>query len=119
MGPSRITGYLRKTDIGLGWLGLLLAVLFIATPQGPHSLALGSHVTFRLHPETGQISHYAEWQQNSRSPRGWDIVKRFDLTGKEHFNKSTRQYVPTPHVQGPSIVGIVRSAERWEIPNES
>jgi hypothetical protein len=26
----------------------------------PHPLALGSYVTFRRHPETGRISHYAE-----------------------------------------------------------
>ena len=70
------------------------------------------HTTFRR-AQDNSITHYAEWTPNPRSPRGYDIVKRYDGVGGEHFDKVTRTYIPTPHVQGP---GWVRPPQIWEIP---
>ena len=71
-----------------------------------------AHSTFRRGPD-GTITHYAEWTPNARSPRGYDIAKRYDGVGGSHFDKGTGTRVPTPHVQGP---WGVRPAYPWEIP---
>jgi hypothetical protein len=43
-------------------------------------------------------------------------VKRVDLEGAPHYNKLTRESVPTPHVQSRDIPGGVRPATPQEIP---
>ena len=80
-------------------------------PSGPHS-------TFRRDPQTGKVTHYEtkQPQTNPQNPNPWETVKRYDGTGKPHFNKSTQRYVPTPHVHDPSTPGEVRPATPDEIP---
>lgn len=34
----------------------------------------------------------------------------------EHYNKATRQDIPTPHVHDPSVPGEIRIPEPWEMP---
>ena len=70
------------------------------------------HSTFRRGPD-GTVTHYVEWSPNARSPRGYDIAKRYDGVGGSHYDKASGTRVPTPHVQGP---WGVRSAEPGEIP---
>jgi hypothetical protein len=80
----------------------------------PDPQATGMHSTF-ITDDNGSVRKYATWHPNEYTG-GWTLDKRFDPTGKPHFNKKTGQMVPTPHVQGPSIEGGVRAAEPWEIP---
>jgi hypothetical protein len=80
-------------------------------PEGPHT-------TFRADPEIGRITHYEtrQPQTDPRNPNQWETVKRYDGTGKAHFNKATQEYVPTPHVHEPNTPGGVRPATPQEIP---
>jgi len=84
----------------------------------PHPDAQGPHTTFRRDPQTGQVAHYETWQPqtNPRNPNQWTSVKRFDRSGGSHFNKSTGQDVPTPHVHDPTTPGGVRPPDPNEIP---
>jgi hypothetical protein len=47
---------------------------------------------------------------------GFDQAKRVDITGDPHFNKATRQDVPTPHVHEKGVPGGVRPARPDEVP---
>jgi hypothetical protein len=49
-------------------------------------------------------------------PRPFDQAKRVDVTGDPHFNKATRQDVPTPHVHEKGAPGGVRPARPDEVP---
>jgi Pretoxin HINT domain len=91
----------------------------------PRSNAVGEHTVFKRDNETGKIRGYEEFVPNTSEypkyhnpqfPKSWKSVKRVDLEGAEHYNKITKEYVPTPHVQANDIPGGVRRAEPWEIP---
>jgi RHS repeat-associated protein len=82
--------------------------------------AIGAHSTFRTDPQSGRVTHYETRrpQSNPQNPNLWETVKRYDATGKAHFNKATQQYVPTPHVHDPTAPGGVRLPTPDEIPGE-
>lgn len=84
----------------------------------PDRNAVGPHSTYKR-DQRDRISGYTEWTPNTRNPSGFDEVKRVDLRGRSHYNKVTRQDVPTPHVVEKSTPGRVRPAEPGEIPNRS
>lgn len=77
--------------------------------------AEGPHTTFKRDPETGNITHYAEWepQTNPNNPAPWSQVKRVDMTGAPHYDRATGERIPTPHVNLPD--GSARPAEDWEL----
>lgn len=86
----------------------------------PHPEAQGSHTSFKRDPTTGKISAYETYspQSNPRNPNPWQFEKRVDTQYSkphEHFNKTTQQDVPTPHVHDPLTPGGVRPAEPWEL----
>ena len=83
----------------------------------PSKEATGSHTSFKSDPKTGEVTNYAEYTPNSKNPTGFDEVKRVDLKGESHFNKTTGTDVPTPHVHGKDIPGGVRPATPKEIPS--
>jgi RHS repeat-associated protein len=78
----------------------------------------GAHSTFGTDQGTGKVTHYEtkQLQTNPQNPNKWETVKRYDGTGKPHFNKKTGDYVPTPHVHDPTVPGGVRPAGTEEIP---
>lgn len=80
----------------------------------------GSHTTFRTDPKTGRVTHYETRvpQTNPQNPNSWQMEKRFDGTGRGHFNKATQQNVPTSHVHDPSVPGGVRSPRPYELPTD-
>jgi len=82
----------------------------------PDPAAEGAHSTFKRDPQTGKVTGQAEWQPNPRNPSGFDQAKRVDVTGDPHFNKATRQDVPTPHVHEKGVPGGVRPARPDEVP---
>ena len=84
----------------------------------PHPDAKGQHTTFKYDNETGEIRSYETFkpQTNPRNPNPWESEKRVDLKGKPHFNKETKEWVPTPHVNEQNIPGNVRPARLDEIP---
>jgi hypothetical protein len=82
----------------------------------PDPAAEGAHSTFKRDPTTGKVTGHAEWQPNPRNPSGFDQAKRVDVTGDPHFNKATRQDVPTPHVHEKGAPGGVRPARPDEVP---
>ena len=81
----------------------------------PDPQAQGAHTVSKKGSD-GKVYKYDTFEPNSRNPNNWDRVKSFQKTGEPHYNKTTKEYVPTPHVQGNNIVGGVRPAEPWEIP---
>jgi RHS repeat-associated protein len=90
-----------------------------AAARGGEEIAEGAHTVFRREAgDTGRVSHYETLipQTNSRNPAPWESVKRFDATGKGHFNKATQEVVPTPHVHDPTAPGGVREPSPDEIP---
>ena len=60
----------------------------------------------------GRVRAYVTYaaQANPRDPSRWQVVKRFDGEGRAHYNKSTGQAVPTPHVHERKAGGGVRPA---------
>jgi len=84
----------------------------------PHPDAQGPHTTFKRDPQTGEVVKYDTYERprDARNPNPWERTKSYQKNGDAHFNKSTQQYVPTPHVQGPDIPGGVRTPHTWEIP---
>jgi RHS repeat-associated protein len=86
--------------------------------EAPPTEPMGPHTIFRRNSSTGQVNHYTTRtpQTNPRNPNAWEITKRFDGEGAGHFNKSTQQNVPTPHVHDPTANGGVRTPEPWEKP---
>jgi hypothetical protein len=83
----------------------------------PESHAEGAHTVFRRGLD-GRVGSYVTYiaQTNPRAPSRWQMAKRFDGEGRAHYNKSTGQAVPTPHVHEPTAAGGVRAARRREIP---
>ncbi|MCC7069924.1 MAG: hypothetical protein IT383_01295, partial [Deltaproteobacteria bacterium] len=81
--------------------------------RGPNLRAQGAHTTFRREAgTTGRVTHYETFQPqtNPQNPAPWESVKRFDATGRPHYNKANEQQVPTPHVHDPTTPGGVRPA---------
>ncbi|MGH9908735.1 MAG: polymorphic toxin type 24 domain-containing protein, partial [Pyrinomonadaceae bacterium] len=76
---------------------------------GPVPGAVGPHSALKFGPG-GNITGYSTFRPNPRNPTGFDLFKRFDLTGGSHRG------IPTPHVHGPGIPGGVRPARGNEIP---
>ena len=85
--------------------------------QEPRSDAEGAHTVFRRGPD-GRVRSYVTYttQTNPRDPSRRRVAKRFDGEGRAHYNKSTGQAVPTPHVHERKAGGGVRPARRHEIP---
>ena len=87
----------------------------------PNPDAKGDHTSFDRDND-GNIFKYEEYKSNPQNPTGFDSKKRFDggkrdgSRGDDHFNKKTKENVPTPHVQGKDIPGGVRPATTEEIP---
>ncbi|HKO42783.1 MAG TPA: RHS repeat-associated core domain-containing protein, partial [Pyrinomonadaceae bacterium] len=71
--------------------------------------AVGPHSALKFGPG-GNITGYSTFRPNPRNPTGFDLFKRFDLTGGPHRG------IPTPHVHRPGIPGGVRPARGNEIP---
>jgi len=109
--------------------GALIAAMIIATLEmtkgtddgeprqdklKPDPDATGAHTVIKRDAQ-GNITGYETYspQSNPRNPNQWQSDKRVDLQGKPHFEKSTGQDVPTPHVHEP---GGVRPANPDEIP---
>ncbi|MEN2424288.1 RHS repeat-associated core domain-containing protein [Streptomyces rimosus] len=80
----------------------------------PDPDATGPHTTFRRDGTTGQVTHYAEWgpQDNPRDPAPWKMTKRADMVGPAHYDRTTGETIPTPHVNLPD--GSARPTEPWE-----
>jgi hypothetical protein len=78
----------------------------------PRSDAAGAHTVFRRGPD-GRVRSYVTYP---REPSRWQVAKRFDGEGRAHYDKTTGQAVPTPHVHDPAAAGGVRPARRREIP---
>jgi len=64
--------------------------------QKPDPNATGDHTV--LKEKNGQIEGYTTYKPNSKNPSGFDEVKRVDKKGKAHYDKTSQQYIPTPHV---------------------
>ncbi|MEK3825874.1 hypothetical protein [Paenibacillus sp. FSL K6-1558] len=67
--------------------------------------ATGDHTVLKRDPKTHEVTNYEIYKANPRNPSGFDKVIRSDGIGKGHFNKVTKQNVPTPDVNGKSIPG--------------
>lgn len=79
----------------------------------PHPDATGAHTTFKQGAD-GKVSNYATYSENSQNPRGFQVTKRVDVTGKAHTNPDGK-VVSTPHVKEGSS-RYVRPARKDEIP---
>ena len=86
--------------------------------MAPSPNAQGAHTVFKVDPQTGKVVKYQTFkpQTNPKNPNPWNRTKRFDASGKSHFNKETQQPVPTPHVHDPETPGGVRPPDPAEIP---
>jgi hypothetical protein len=84
----------------------------------PFEDAQGLHTVFKFDSETGKIRSYETFipNTNPQDPKKWQSLSRFDRFGAPHYNKATKQNVPTPHVNDRSIAGGVRPATPDEIP---
>ena len=84
----------------------------------PHPQALGAHSSFKRDPRTGAVTNYATYepQANPQDPNPWQEMLRLDKTGSPHFNKATKQMIPTPHMHDPNAAGGVRVAQPGEVP---
>ena len=81
----------------------------------PDPNADGNHTTF-LEDILGRITRYATYLFNKLNPTNFDEVKRVDLVGKAHTNKTTGQTISTPHVHEKDEV---REATEEEIPKRA
>jgi hypothetical protein len=75
------------------------------------------HTVYKVDNETGLIRSYETFVKNDnpKFPYPFKSLKRVDMLGKPHYNNVTKQYVPTPHVNDPSVPGGVRPANPDEI----
>ena len=79
-------------------------------------LAEGPHSVFKRGSD-GRATNYETYgHAHPRNPNRWQSEKRVDVTGAPHFNKSTGERVPTPHVRGRDVLGGVRPARPDELP---
>jgi hypothetical protein len=84
----------------------------------PDDQADGDHTSF-IEDWIGRIIRYATYVKNKLNPKGFDEIKRVDLFGGVHYNKTTEEYIPTPHVHEKGIPGEVRNANDDEIPKRN
>ncbi|MGN7823340.1 DUF6443 domain-containing protein [Chitinophaga sp. 22536] len=89
------------------------------TGEGP----AGDHTSFKR-DKNGDVYKYQEFNQNSRSPHGFEPGRRFDSgsadgrPGADHTNKKTGVKFPTPHINNdPNTPGGARAPEPNEFPN--
>jgi len=84
----------------------------------PDTNATGAHSVFRRDPISGETTKYATYrfQTNHRNPNAWEVVKRFDKTGKFHHNNILGKDIYTPHIHDPLTPGGVRYPYTWEVP---
>ncbi len=75
----------------------------------PDSKAKGPHTTFKR-DQDGKITNHGTFDAKGNP------IQRTDVTGKPHYNKETKQYVPTPHTHTPTTPGGVRPALPGELP---
>jgi hypothetical protein len=89
---------------------------FRGAARGGGKLVEGAHSVFKTH--NGKVIHYETRipQTNLKNPNPFETVKRFDGTGRGHFNKTTQQNVPTPHIHDPKAPGGVRAPLSDELP---
>ncbi|MFC5401677.1 RHS repeat domain-containing protein [Cohnella soli] len=80
--------------------------------------ATGDHTTFKRDPKTNEITNYETYKSNPQNPNGFDKVQRYDGVGASHYNKVSKQNVPTPHVNSKSVPGGVRPATKNEMPKK-
>lgn len=81
----------------LGWVGG--SIVDFATKLGPVSDADGDHTTWKVDPNTGEITRTETWAPNPQNPSGWDSEQATDVTGSGHFDKGLGEVVPTPHTR--------------------
>ncbi len=86
----------------------------------PAPKASGPHSVPKIDPKTGKVTHYETYkpQTNPKNPNQWERMKRYDATGKSHYNKETGQKVETPHVHDSQTAGGVRKPTPDEIPQK-
>ena len=84
----------------------------------PDPVAGGPDTVIKRHSQMGDIKGHETFicQTNPRDPKPWQSVKRYDATGKTHYNKKTGESVDAPHVHDPETVGGVRKPKSVEIP---
>ena len=89
-----------------------------ANKLSPDPNATGDHTTLRRDPNTGEVIHYEEYTTNPQNPSGYDSQRSYDATGEGHYDKYSKQYVDTPHIQGdPNTPQNVRPPLPEEIPS--
>ncbi len=84
----------------------------------PNSEAEGAYTSY-IEDLWGYIVKYATYIVNKLNPTGFDEKKRVDLSGNEHFNKETKEFIKTPHVHEKESKGGIRKAKDEEIPKRS
>lgn len=84
----------------------------------PDPKAEGAHSVFKK-DATGKTTKYETFQpqSNPQNPNKCESVKRYDKTGKAHFNKKTQEEVSTPYVHDPKEPGGVRKPKPEEEPS--
>lgn len=87
-----------------------------ALGKGISDYKKGAHTIFKT--LKGKITHYETKipQTNPQNPNPWKIEKRFDGTGKGHYNKELKKKIETPHVHNPKATGKVRQPYAEEYP---
>ncbi|WP_246245902.1 hypothetical protein [Paenibacillus lemnae] len=80
--------------------------------------AIGDHIVYKRDFVTGNITNYETFklQTNPRNPNPFEFDKRFDGVGGSHYDKSTGQEIPTPHVHEAINPGGARIPYPNEIP---
>jgi hypothetical protein len=96
-------------------------VVNTTTKLVPELDAVGPHTTFRVDRVSGKVTKYETFtpQTNVNNPTPWESIKRVDTQyakSRSHYNKVTKEYVPTPHVHDPKLPGRVRPATPDELP---
>jgi len=103
-----------------GVIGVLRAIAEkkAAKSGAPDPSASGAHSVFRRDPKTGKVTHYSTYETNTnpQDPKPWKKTKRVDVVGDPHYNKVTKEAVPTPHTHDPGTPGGVRRANSDELP---
>jgi RHS repeat-associated protein len=81
----------------------------------PDEDAGGDHSTFKRDAD-GNVTSYETYSKNPQNPSGFDTKKRYDGTGKGHYDKKTGEMIETPHVhEGKNV----RKPKKEEIPKKS
>lgn len=77
-------------------------------------------MTFGRNPHIGVTEKYQTFwpQKNLKNPNPWEKGIRYDgpYHPHEHFNKSIKKRIDTPHIHDTTTPGGVRPPFEWEIP---